>query len=101
MKSNLVKSDQEYKYHLSESFMFDDNGMFRELMSEFSEPSCSAVVLDLSKVTSIDSAGLGMLMLAFESAENAKKKFKIQSPQGQVRKLLEISDFSKIMKIEH
>ena len=55
MKCNLVKSDQEYKYHLSESFMFDDNGMFRELMNEFSETSCSAVVLDLSKKTQASS----------------------------------------------
>jgi len=100
MKSNLIVNGLQLTYMLSEEFSFADNTLFRTIIDEISSSDCSGVDLDMRGVTSIDSAGLGMLMLAFEASSKEQIPFRIMRPQGQVNKMLEVSDFAKIMKIE-
>ena len=101
MEYQINKQASDYQFMLKGKFSFDDHKSFRELLTQISEDGCSGCTLDLSSVTSSDSAGLGMLMMAFETAEKEGKSFKISRPNGQVRKLLEISDFEKVMQIEY
>ncbi|WP_085905444.1 STAS domain-containing protein [Kiloniella majae] len=81
-------------------FGFPDNPKTQEIMKEVKESSCSGVSIDLSGLESIDSAGLGMLLLINDAAEDSGKKLELCRPVGQVQKMLEISKFSEIISIK-
>ena len=100
MKNSIKTDNNEFQIILSDRLTFEDHEDFREVISgikKCDQPSCA---IDLCNLKAIDSAGLGMLMIAFETAEKAKKKFKLKRPNGQVKRLLEISEFDKVMTIE-
>ncbi|GLQ06955.1 STAS domain-containing protein [Sneathiella chinensis] len=84
---------------LSDRLTFEDHEAFRRLLTLIEQRSSLRCVIDLKNVTAIDSAGLGLLMIAFETAEKAGVEFCLKSPEGQVARLLEISEFDKVMTI--
>jgi anti-anti-sigma factor len=57
-------------------------------------------VLNLSAVEYMDSAGLGLLVLAKNAAKRTGVVFRIRHPRGQVRELIEISEFHTIIPCE-
>ena len=66
-------------------------------IGEYAEQKC---VIDLANVDFIDSAGLGMLLLARDKISKNKGQIILKSPQGQVNKMLELSKFDTIFLIE-
>ena len=64
MLYNMSTHGDEVVVRLSEALIFEDHERFREVLGELSKTKCKRCVLDLSSVTSVDSAGLGMLMIA-------------------------------------
>ncbi len=46
------------------------------------------------------SAGLGLLVLANNAANRAEAKLKMKHPRGQVREMIEISEFHTIISCE-
>ncbi len=99
MKETITNSDGTITISLSEKLSFEDHNRFREILASLDNPELKKCVIDLSSLETIDSAGLGMLMIAYETAEKSRLDFSLSRPQGQVQKLLEISDFSQVMKI--
>ncbi|WP_162938085.1 STAS domain-containing protein [Kiloniella sp. EL199] len=81
-------------------FGFSDNPKTQQIIKDVKESSCSGYSIDLSGLESIDSAGLGMLLLINDAAEEGGKNLELCSPTGQVRKMLEISKFSEIISIK-
>ncbi len=81
------------------NFSFDDNGKVNQAISEISDMECDLCSIDLSGLKSIDSAGLGMLLLMNDAAAERNKNFGIKGAAGQVSKMLEISKFSEIISI--
>jgi anti-sigma B factor antagonist len=57
------------------------------------------VVLDLSGVTSIDSAGIGELVFLYNQAQAHKADLKIASPWARVREMLHLTNVSSIFEI--
>lgn len=99
MEMSLNKQDETIKATLSGSMAFDDNRVFRELYEALKEPGMRFVVLDLSKVDRIDSAGLGMFIILHQEAKQRRIGVTLQHPQEQVRKLLMISKFDTMFEI--
>lgn len=99
MKENTIKENGQITIQISETLSFEDHDNFRGLLDQLQSSGCKKCVIDLNQLSSIDSAGLGMLMIAFETAEKAGLDFLINKPQGQVKRLLEISEFEKVMSI--
>ncbi len=64
------------------------------------QTKCKTAILDLSGLNWINSAGLGMLILARETAEKSDLKLVLRSPRGHVKSLLELGRFDKIFTIE-
>lgn len=85
---------------LSGELAFNDHGIFRDILKQISSSGCKYCVMDVGDLTSIDSAGLGMLMIAFDASVKENWKFTIAHPKGQVKRLLEITDFAKVITIE-
>ena len=100
MKHRITQNDGALTVKLSDELTFDDHGIFRELLEQISSSGSTRCVLDLIDLNAIDSAGLGMLMIAFEASEKEHWEFVVSRPRGQVKRMLEITEFEKIMTIE-
>lgn len=61
--------------------------------------AAARVVLDLSAVTYISSAGLRVLLLAARRARAGGGRFALAAPQPAVREVLDVSAFARIMPI--
>ncbi|WP_421783919.1 STAS domain-containing protein [Kiloniella litopenaei] len=81
-------------------FGFPDNPKTQEIIKEIEASNCSLCSIDLSGLENIDSAGLGMLLIINDAAEENGKSLELHRPTGQVQKMLEISKFSEIMTIK-
>lgn len=82
------------------AFGFADNGKVRKIIEELGAASAADCVIDLADVSTIDSAGLGMIILINDAVSGSDKSLTLRNPQGQVRKMLEISKFDELMSIE-
>ena len=86
-------------FTLMEKLEFSDNSAVREIFEEFKSSGCAKCSIDLSKLEFIDSAGLGLLVLIHEAVENDDKSVEFAGPTGQVKKMLEITNFANVIKI--
>lgn len=81
-------------------FGFSDNPKAQTIMGEITGSECPLCSIDLSGLESIDSAGLGMLLLLNDAAQDNGKGLELCKATGQVQKMLEISNFSEIISIK-
>lgn len=58
------------------------------------------VVLDMGGLDFIDSAGLGLLVLANNTANRSHVRLSMRGPRGQVRDLIEMSEFHTLIPCE-
>lgn len=68
-----------------------------ELRKEVLEQSDSRVVIDLSRVTKIDSAGLGQLMSCYSHLVRNQGELKVVNAAPEVKKLLDMTGISKLI----
>jgi anti-anti-sigma factor len=58
------------------------------------------MVIDLSKLEFIDSAGLGMLLIARDEAKKAGRNLTLRGPQGQVKRTFSATKFDTLLTIK-
>ncbi len=80
-------------------FAFSDNETVQKLITEFKDGNCVSCSINLSALESIDSAGLGMLLLINDAIQEDGHKVELHGASGQVQKMLEISKFSEVIAI--
>src|SRR5438105_2913426 len=68
-----------------------------ELRREVLEQSDSRVIIDLSRVTRIDSGGLGQLMSCYSHLVKNRGALKVLNPKPEIRKLLDMTGLSTII----
>jgi anti-anti-sigma factor len=73
---------------------------FRELLSRIKASKCNLIVIDLKDLDWIDSAGLGMLLLARESASKNNLQLVLRAPQGDVKSLLKLGRFETLFDVQ-
>ncbi len=56
--------------------------------------------MDFTNIEFIDSAGLGMLLLAKDAVEQRQVRLVLRGANGQVAKMFSISEFDKIFSLE-
>lgn len=93
-------NDNLFQARLSERLSFADNGVFRKLLDEMVTSKTLHWVLDLSGLSSVDSAGLGMFIIAMDGAKKAGASLVLRSPSEHVRKLIELSKMDKLIRVE-
>ena len=99
----LVKTsikDTVFEAHLSERLSFADNGIFKKLLDEMLASKTRHWILNVSGLSSVDSAGLGMFIIAMENAKKAGLSLVLRSPTEHVRKLIELSKMDKLIRVE-
>jgi HptB-dependent secretion and biofilm anti anti-sigma factor len=85
---------------MSGEFTFTDHAPFKQMVSEIFATSGKSVVLDLSKLEFIDSAGLGMLLLARDEAKKNHRELILRSPGGQVKRMFGVTKFNTLFTVE-
>jgi len=71
------------------------------LRREVLEQSDSRVIIDLSRVTRIDSAGLGQLMSCYSHLIKNRGAMKMLNPAPEIRKLLDMTGLSTLIETYH
>lgn len=100
MKSEALISDSVFEARLSDRLSFADNASFRKLLDDMVASKRRQLVLNLSGLASVDSAGLGMFIIAAETAKKEGVSLLLKSPSGHVRKLIELSKIDKLVPVE-
>ena len=100
MKHETRVVDDQFVATFSDELSFADQGSFRDTLKMMVESGKRKFVIELSRLQSIDSAGLGMFMVAGEEAKKGNWSLVLRSPQGQVKKMLELAKFGDMIAIE-
>ena len=85
---------------LAGQLTFPDHPSFRALSRKLLEGKGSSVVIDLSKLDFIDSAGLGMLLIVRDDAKTGGRSLVLRAPHGQVKKMFDVSKFETLFNIQ-
>jgi anti-anti-sigma factor len=92
-----LKAEIEFKGRLT----YSDYSQFRQITSiigEFNKQECT---LNLSELEFIDSAGLGMLLLARDKIQECQGNIILLNPSGQVKKMVELGRFEALFTIKN
>jgi anti-anti-sigma factor len=81
-------------------FTFSDHAAFKQMVGSLMESESPAITLDLSNLSFIDSAGLGMLLLVREEAGKSHRKLVLKSPVGQVKRMFGVAKFDTLFVVE-
>ena len=89
-----------YSVTLSGKFTFSDHPAFREILKKITESDVRQVILKMAAVDFVDSAALGMLLLARDEAQKYQKELVIHGATGQVKKTFELAKFDTLFVIK-
>lgn len=100
MDYGIDVKEQEAVVRLRGRLTFNDHAKLRALIREMLQNKAKRQILDLSALEFVDSAGIGMLLIAREEMANVEKQLVLRSAQGQVKRVLTVAQLSKIVVIE-
>ncbi|ALJ34361.1 anti-sigma factor antagonist [Azospirillum brasilense] len=100
MDYGIEDKEQETLVRLRGRLTFNDHAKLRALIREMLQNKAKRQVLDLATLEFVDSAGIGMLLIAREEMANADKQLVLRSAAGQVKRVLTVAQLNKIVTIE-
>lgn len=80
-------------------FTFADNNRFRDILPMLDTVKQQSLTFNLSRCTYIDSAALGMLLIAKEHAGKNEVRIILKGATGQVLQILQLSCFDQMFEI--
>ncbi len=84
---------------LTGRFTFDNHKEFRSAFSEHLSGKGNQITIDFGGVEYIDSAALGMLLLARERAGEQGKTVVLSNCRGPVKAVLDIANFQRLFSL--
>ncbi len=100
MDYGIDVKEQEAVVQLRGRLTFNDHAKLRALIREMLQNKAKRQVLDLSALEFVDSAGIGMLLIAREEMANVDKELVLRAATGQVKRVLTVAQLNKIVAIE-
>ena len=82
--------------YLEGRFDFGTRKSFKEMVTLASEKG-NPIVLDLEKVTFVDSSALGLLVICHQNLKNSKIPFYLVNPQAYVKQVLDLANIGKMI----
>lgn len=98
---NLKKNIEgdNIKFSISGKFTFADYQSFRTVLDSIKNGEGRVLIIDFSGVDFLDSAALGMLLVAKEEADKKRIEVILENASGHVQKMFELSDFNSMFNI--
>jgi anti-anti-sigma factor len=100
MHYTILAAENGLTASLNGRFTFADHQAFRALVAAIERAAGSQVALDLASLDFIDSAALGMLLVANDACRKGGQTMIVRHPKGQVRRTLEISAMHAVFQIQ-
>ena len=79
---------------------FTDHDQLRDVVELLDGRRARGFIIDLTALEFIDSAGLGMLLILQEEAEQRNIKLTVRGPQGDVKRSIDLARIGEIITIE-
>lgn len=73
---------------------------YKDFLDELLKNQVGRFIFDLQGVEFIDSAGLGMLLIAKQKAQGQNATVILRKPPENVKRMLQVAKFDKIFEIE-
>ena len=99
MQASTKINGTTFEVVLKDSMSFTDHEAFRKLIVEAGRSGAKTCVFDLAGLKAIDSAGLGMFMIAKDEAKKGGWDITLRSPKGPVKTIMVLSRFDKLFTI--
>lgn len=94
----IIKNLSQGTYYvtLNGKFTFNDHPEFREILQRISAEDVNMLILQMSGLEFVDSAALGMLLLALDETGKYKKNLIISGATGQVKRMFDMARFNTL-----
>lgn len=99
MRFEMKKDAGEVLVTFFERLTFSDNTVFRSLVEQMKATSTPRWVFDFSGLDFMDSAGLGMLLIARDTAMQMKAELELRGARGDVERLFRITKVNGLFKM--
>ncbi|HYD30472.1 MAG TPA: STAS domain-containing protein [Azospirillaceae bacterium] len=80
---------------------FTDHDRLRDIVALLNEPGLRTFVIDLANLEFIDSAGIGMLLILLEEAEQRNIRFMVRGARDTVKRSLDLAKIGEILTLEN
>lgn len=100
MRITYAEAGGIFEAKLSERLSFADHPAFRKLLDDVAAAAPTRCVFDLSELVSIDSAGLGMFIIAIEAAKTGGWSLSLVGATGHVKQLLQLSRMDRLVTVD-
>ncbi len=101
MEYKIAVKGGTFEAKLSKKITFSDLDGFREMVKRMVDSGSNSHIVDLADVEFIDSAGLGMLLLARDEISKKSSSLILKSPRGQVQRMLHVARFELKFDIDN
>lgn len=100
MEYGIEQRDRDETIRLRGRLTFNDHAKLRALIGELKQSKGQRQTLDLSSLEFVDSAGIGMLLIAREEMTSVNKTLVLRGAVGQVKRVLTVAQIGKLIPIE-
>ena len=99
MVLNITEQNGQLSVYLEGQLSFMDAEEFKQVFSAMDKSTISDCIFDLSKLESIDSSGLGMLVKVNDISFNQGYSVSLKGAQDRVLKVLKLSKMENFFEI--
>jgi len=96
--TNEVRSGLEF--HIIGDFIYNDHDEFLEIVKKIKKAEYEKMYLNFSECNFLDSAAMGMLVIASDAANECGVKLAIKGAKDRVKRVLYAARFDTIFNIE-
>lgn len=97
MEYRIENSGDSAKVVFTGDITFSENVAFRQMLNDLASLSVNACIFDLANVGMIDSAGLGMFLIAKEQTSTTGCKLSVSGATGHVASMLKLTKLSEML----
>jgi anti-anti-sigma factor len=80
-------------------FDFASRREFKEAMDRLQQAGCHHVILNLEKVSFVDSSALGLLVVAHQNLKLKEGRISLVNPQSYVRQILDLANVPRMIPV--
>lgn len=96
MHYKTIEGDKEKEIKIRGSFTFRDHDEFFEIISLIKGGTTKKVIFNLSECDFIDSAALGMFVIAHDEASSKNVRLSVKGAKGKVREIMYAARFDSL-----